>query len=339
MEVFLRNSFVVVALVVVFLRHRVDSEPTQDKLALLAFLAQTPHENRLQWNSSNSACTWVGIQCDSNLSFVYSLRLPGVGLVGQIPANTIGNLTQLRILSLRANRLSGSIPSDFSNLKLLRSLYLQNNLFSGEFPPSIPQLDRLTRLDISSNNFTGSIPFAVNNLTHLTRLYLQNNGFSGSLPSISQSSIVDFNVSNNHLNGSIPTSLSRFQASSFAGNIDLCGVPLPPCNPFFPSPAPSPPSIPPPNPPRKTAKKLSKAAIIAISVGAALILLLLILILILCLRRGQRRRQAAKIQKPTAAARSGAGAAGAAAGDPGTSSSDGGDGGVRGSREKQAVVL
>lgn len=321
MEVFLRNSFVVVALVVVFLRHRIDSEPTQDKLALLAFLAQTPHENRLQWNSSNSACTWVGIQCDSNLSFVYSLRLPGVGLVGQIPANTIGNLTQLRILSLRANRLSGSIPSDFSNLKLLRSLYLQNNLFSGQFPPSIPELNRLTRLDISSNNFTGSIPFAVNNLTHLTRLYLQNNGFSGSLPSISQSSLVDFNVSNNHLNGSIPTSLSRFPASSFAGNIDLCGGPLPPCNPFFPSPAPSPPSIPPPNPPHKTTKKLSKAAIIAISVGAALILLLLILILILCLRRGQRRRQAAKAQKPTAAARSGAGAAGAAAGDPGTSSS------------------
>ncbi|CAL5351206.1 unnamed protein product [Camellia sinensis] len=65
-----------------------------------------------------------------------------LGLVGQIPANTIGNLTQLRILSLRANRLSGSIPSDFSNLKLLRSLYLQNNLFSGKYD--------------SNNGFSGS---------------------------------------------------------------------------------------------------------------------------------------------------------------------------------------
>ncbi|CAL5403929.1 unnamed protein product [Camellia sinensis] len=65
-----------------------------------------------------------------------------LGLVGQIPANTIGNLTQLRILSLRANRLSGSIPSNFSNLKLLRSLYLQNNLFSGKYD--------------SNNGFSGS---------------------------------------------------------------------------------------------------------------------------------------------------------------------------------------
>ncbi|KAL6971380.1 hypothetical protein U1Q18_031057, partial [Sarracenia purpurea var. burkii] len=34
-----------------------------------------------------------------------------------ISANTIGQLTQLRVLSLRSNRLSGQIPLDFSNLK------------------------------------------------------------------------------------------------------------------------------------------------------------------------------------------------------------------------------
>nr|POE57437.1 putative inactive receptor kinase [Quercus suber] len=42
------------------------------------------------------------------------VRLPGVGLVGPIPPNTLGRLSQLRVLSLRANRLSGEIPSDFS---------------------------------------------------------------------------------------------------------------------------------------------------------------------------------------------------------------------------------
>ncbi|KAA8535021.1 hypothetical protein F0562_030024 [Nyssa sinensis] len=320
MASFFKFGVVVSALLfalLLLLSELVNSEPTQDKQALLAFLAQTPHENRLQWNASDSACNWVGIECDANHSFVFSLRLPGVGLVGSIPVNTIGNLTQLRVLSLRSNRLSGQIPSDFSNLKLLRSLYLQNNQFSGDLPPSIPELTRLTRLDLSTNNFTGSIPFAITNLTHLTRLFLQNNGFTGQLPSISQESLVDFNVSNNRLNGSIPASLKRFSASAFSGNINLCGEPLPPCNPFFPSPTPSPSSIPPPqNPSRKKSKKLSKAAIIAISVGAALVLLLLLLIIFLCLRKRQRQVQAAKSPKPSATVRSAAAVA-----ETGTSSS------------------
>ncbi|KAL0451862.1 UNVERIFIED_CONTAM: putative inactive receptor kinase [Sesamum latifolium] len=110
---------------------RVVSEPTQDKQALLAFLSKVPHEQRLQWNESASACSWVGVGCDATNSSVYYLRLPGVGLVGQIPADTLGRLTQLRVLSLRSNRLSGPIP-DFSQLKLLRNVYLQDNQFSGE---------------------------------------------------------------------------------------------------------------------------------------------------------------------------------------------------------------
>ena len=62
--------------------HRADSELTQDKQALLAFLSQVPHETRLQWNSTDSPCNWVGVACDAAQSSVYYLRLPGVGLVG-----------------------------------------------------------------------------------------------------------------------------------------------------------------------------------------------------------------------------------------------------------------
>ena len=38
---------------------------------------------------------------------------------------------------------------------------------------------------------------------------------------------MDFNVSDNDLAGEIPRWVSRFPASSFAGNKDLCGQPLP----------------------------------------------------------------------------------------------------------------
>lgn len=294
------------ALIIVFLLSllqlsvRVNSEPTQDKQALIAFLSQTPHANRLQWNASDSACNWVGIQCDPTRSFVYSVRLPGVGLVGRVPPDTLGRLTQLRILSLRSNGLTGQIPSDFSNLTFLRSLYLQNNKLSGEFPPSLTRLTRLTRLDLSTNNLTGNIPFSVNNLTHLTGLFLENNAFSGNLPSITPK-LVNFNVSNNRLNGSIPETLSKFPESSFAGNLDLCGGPLQPCNPFFPAPAPSPSSKLPASPVHKKSKKLSTGAIIGIVVGCVVGALLLLLILFLCLRK--RQRQPAKPPKPVATAR------------------------------------
>ncbi|XP_073149349.1 probable inactive receptor kinase At2g26730 [Henckelia pumila] len=292
------------------------SEPTEDKQALLAFLSQVPHEKRLVWNQAESACGWVGVGCDATNSSVYFLRLPGVGLIGSIPPNTLGRLTQLRVLSLRANRLAGGIPPDFSQLKLLRSLYLQNNVLSGDFPASIADMGRLTRLDLSSNNFTGGIPFSVGNLTSLTGLFLENNGFTGKIPSNVPPNLVDFSVANNRLNGSIPTGFAKFPAAAFANNVDLCGDPLPPCNPFFPSPTPSPTS-PPITTPHKKHKKLSTAAIIGISVAAGVLLLLLILaIVFLLLRRRRRAKESSKAPKPPITT-----AAAMAVGEAGTSSS------------------
>ncbi|KAF8080859.1 hypothetical protein N665_0919s0021, partial [Sinapis alba] len=268
---------------ILLLTHRVNSEPLHEKQALLTFLHQIPHENRLQWNESDSACNWVGVECNSDRTSVHSLRLPGTGLVGQIPSGSLGQLSQLRVLSLRSNRLSGQIPPDFSNLTHLRSLYLQNNAFSGEFPSSITQLTGLVRLDISSNNLTGPIPFSVNNLTHLTGLFLGNNRFYGNLPSITVD-LTDFNVSVNNLNGSIPSSLSKFPAASFTGNVNLCGGPLKPCKSFFVSPSPSPSSSDAPLSGKKS--NLSTAAIIAISVATAVVaLLILALLLFICLRK------------------------------------------------------
>ncbi|KAK4481202.1 hypothetical protein RD792_012084 [Penstemon davidsonii] len=306
-----------VVIILLLVLHRVHSEPTQDKQALLSFLSQIPHENRLQWDPSQSACDWVGVQCDPTNSSVYYLRLPAVGLVGQIPQNTLGRLSQLRVLSLRSNRISAPLPSDLANLTLLRSLYLQNNQFSGEFPTTLTQLTRLTRLDLSSNNFTGQIPFSVANLTHLTGLLLENNGFQGRIPSVVPPNLVDFNVSNNNLNGSIPAALARFPASAFANNVNLCGGPLPSCNPFFPAPAPSPTLSPPSLTPsqRRNNRGLSTAAIVGISIAGGILILLLLLAIIFFLIRRRKRSKTSKPQKPPpiAAAR--------AVGEAGTSSS------------------
>ena len=62
------------------------------------------------------------------------LRLPGVGLLGQLPNGIFGNLTHLCTLSLRLNALTGSLPSDLTACVNLRNLYLQGNLFTGDIP-------------------------------------------------------------------------------------------------------------------------------------------------------------------------------------------------------------
>ncbi|KAI3775472.1 hypothetical protein L1987_50049 [Smallanthus sonchifolius] len=290
-----------------------------EKQALQTFISKVPHNSRYSWNPSESVCDWRGVTCDSTNSSVMYLRLPGAGLIGEIPPNTIGTLSQLRVLSLRSNGLTGGIPSDLSNLTSVRSVYLQNNKFSGEFPPSLSDMTGIERLDLSGNGFSGEIPFSINNLKKLTQLKLQNNSFSGQLPSINIASLTDLNLSNNRLNGSIPNSLSRFPVSAFSGNINLCGNPLPPCNnSFFPSPAPSPSSTAPP-PVRKKSKSLSTGAIVAIAVGSALILALLLLILLLCIRkkRNQQSKQPPKPPVQTSAAAAG----GRSVTEAGTSSS------------------
>ncbi|CAO2822767.1 unnamed protein product [Amaranthus hypochondriacus] len=313
-------SFFIILLLLLF-THRSHSEPTQDKQALQAFLSKLPHSPRIQWNASDSVCKWVGVLCDPAQTHVRSLRLPAVGLVGPIPENTIGRLSELRVLSIHSNSLTGNLPSDFSNLTFLRALYIGNNQLSGNFPTSLTQLTRLTRLDLSNNNFSGEIPFAVNNLTSLNGLFLQNNNFSGQIPSIN-ADLTDFNVANNSLNGSIPETLKKFPETSFVGNLQLCGDPLPPCNSsFFPSPSPSPMAVVPSSPAEVGGKKLSKGAIIGISVAAALVLLLLLLFLLFCLLK---RRSDKGSSTTTTAKSAGMGVAGTravGAGEAGTSSS------------------
>ncbi|KAF8394803.1 hypothetical protein HHK36_018739 [Tetracentron sinense] len=259
-----------------------------DKQALLDFAAAVPHGRKLNWNPAAPICTsWVGITCTMDDTRVLVLRLPGVGLSGTIPANTLGKLDALRILSLRSNRLNGNFPSDISSLPSLHYLYLQHNNFSGDIPASLPP--QLNLLDLSFNSFTGNIPPTFKNLTRLIGLSLQSNSLSGPIPDLNLSRLKHLNLSYNHLNGSIPSSLQKFSNSSFIGNSLLCGPPLNHCSPIPPSPSPSPsptPSPPSPTVPKKQREgsktKFSTGAIIAIAIGGFAVLFLLALVILLC---------------------------------------------------------
>ncbi|CAN8301396.1 unnamed protein product [Cochlearia groenlandica] len=260
-----------------------------ERQALLAFAASVPHLRKLNWNSTNHVCkSWVGVTCTEDGTSVLALRLPGIGLLGPIPPDTLGKLESLRTLSLRSNLLSGNLPPDIASLASLHYIYLQHNNFSGEFPSFIST--QLNILDLSFNSFTGKIPANFENQKQLTGLSLQNNKLTGPIPNIDPTRLQRLNLSNNHLDGSIPSALGGFPSSSFSGNTLLCGLPLKPCaTPLTPPVSSSPPL--PPFPHKEGSKtKLHLRTIILIAAGgAALLMCITAIILCFCIKKKDKR--------------------------------------------------
>ncbi|KAJ0987251.1 hypothetical protein J5N97_005607 [Dioscorea zingiberensis] len=266
-----------------------------DRAALLTFRSAVGR-SALSWNSSTLTCSLQGVVCEAGR--VALLRLPGVGLIGTIPNGILGNLTALRTLSLRFNALSGAIPSDLSTLPQLRNIYLQGNRFSGEIPTFLFSISNLVRLNLARNNFSGGISPDFNKLTRLGTLYLEQNRLSGEIPDLVLPNLVQFNVSFNRLNGSVPEKLRDKPAEAFLG-MSLCGGPLTPC------PGETSPSS------EGTGEgtgasgdgkknhKLSGGAIAGIAIGAvAGFLILLLLIILLCRRKSSKAGTAEVAAKP-----------------------------------------
>ncbi|XP_027924618.1 receptor-like protein EIX2 [Vigna unguiculata] len=112
----------------------------------------------------------------------------------------------LKSIDLSSNRLTGEVPKEVGYLVGLVSLNLSRNNFHGEIPSEIGNLSLLEFLDLSRNNLSGSIPSTLSNIDSLGVLDLSNNNLSGRIP--------------------LGRHLQTFDASSFEGNIDLCGEQL-----------------------------------------------------------------------------------------------------------------
>ncbi|KAF7830656.1 putative inactive receptor kinase [Senna tora] len=245
----------------------IGAEPVQDKQALLDFLSNIGHSHPLNWDRNSSACkSWRGVFCDKEESRVIALRLPGAGLRGPIPSNTLSRLSALETLSLRSNTITGPFPSDFSELKNLTYLYLQFNKFSGPLPLDFSVWKNLIVVNLSNNSFNGSIPSSISKLTQLTSLVLANNSLSGEIPDLNIPSLQEINLANNNFSGVVPRSLQRFPNSAFAGNNLTSESALPPA---FPA---RPPNASPPT--KKTT--LSEPALLAIILGGCVLLFVLI---------------------------------------------------------------
>ncbi|KAL5740304.1 hypothetical protein ACOSQ2_029484 [Xanthoceras sorbifolium] len=222
----------------------------------------------------------------SKLVLLQEISLSNNKIVGTIP-DDLGRLSKLQKLDLSNNAINGSFPLSFTNLTSLVSLNLENNRLGSQIPEGLENLHNLTFLDLKNNQFIGHIPESISNISGLTQLDLSKNDFTGEIP-VSLASLADltsFNVSYNNLSGSVPSLLSKkFNASSFVGNLQLCGYSI-----STPCPSPPPLNLPPPPmeaPKRHHHRKISTKDIILIAVGALLAVLLIVCcILICCLMR------------------------------------------------------
>ncbi|CAH2049703.1 unnamed protein product [Thlaspi arvense] len=167
--------------------------------------------------------SWIG---DMTL---LALRLTSNKFTGHIPPQ-ICRLSYMVILDLSNNKLVGSIPKCLNNM---------SDMATGNGPPfqtyaygyayyegQLELISKGAKLEYKIEH----IPENVGNMVNLESLDLSNNNLTGEIPeSMTRLTFLGvLDLSNNNLWGKIPTStqLQGFNETCFAGNAELCGLPL-----------------------------------------------------------------------------------------------------------------
>ena len=160
-----------------------DPASLADREVLVAFYNATGGanwRNSTNWLSNEPLSSWYGVNTDED-GRVTRLWFYGNQLSGEIPPE-LGNLTNLREMTLSASELSGEIPPELGNLTNLRELFLYDNQLTGEIPPELGNLTNLDFLLLGNNQLTGEIPPELGDLANLEILSLTDNQLTGEIP-------------------------------------------------------------------------------------------------------------------------------------------------------------
>jgi hypothetical protein len=89
--------------------------------------------------------------------YMYYLDLGKNQFTGTFPVSWIGQMKKLSSLYLDHNRLTGSLPSNFTSIGggRLAQLLISNNRLTGTVPGSFPVINFLQQAELHHNNFTG----------------------------------------------------------------------------------------------------------------------------------------------------------------------------------------
>ncbi len=139
------------------------------------------------------------------LTRLTSLSFAGCSIGGTLPT-WLGDLTQLKELTLSENRLRGSIPSELVHLTNLQALRLNGNLLSSPLQ-LLSSLSNLQLLHLHDNLIQGHLDESTtSNWTQLVDLDLSENHLAGSISKslFGHATLERINLHGNRLTGSIP---------------------------------------------------------------------------------------------------------------------------------------
>ncbi|XP_059315676.1 receptor-like protein EIX2 [Lycium ferocissimum] len=165
----------------------------------------------LQDDSSNSSFLFDLGESNEYGFYSYAEDYMGDALVQWKSSEFVYNKTLglLKIIDFSSNDLVGRVPEEIAQLGGLLSLNLSRNNLTGNIIGGIGKMENLESPGLSENQLTGRIPTSLAQLTFLSVLDLSSNNLSGKIPSSTQ--------------------LQSFDPSSYAGDNELCGLPLAEC--------------------------------------------------------------------------------------------------------------
>lgn len=176
----------------------------------------------VDWSNPNP-CKWVSVECDGS-NRVTKIQLKQKGILGTLPPD-LQNLSELVVLELFLNRISGPIP-DLSGLSRLQTLNLHDNLFTSVPKNFFSGMNSLQEVYLENNPFDPwQIPETIKEATSLQNLTLSNCSIFGKIPDFfgSQSlpSLTNLKLSQNRLQGELPVSFAGTSLQSLFLNGQL----------------------------------------------------------------------------------------------------------------------
>ncbi|CAL4957237.1 unnamed protein product [Urochloa decumbens] len=161
---------------------------------------------------------WEFITSLTNCSGLQKLAIGLNRFAGKLPSSLANLTTNLQLLNIGNNYISGAIPPEIGNFAGLQVIVFQTNLFTGVIPESIGKLTQLSQLYLGSNKLSGPIPFSIGNLTTLSYLDANDNNLAGPIPSsIGNCKQISFlGLGGNKLTGLIPKEIMELSSLSIA---------------------------------------------------------------------------------------------------------------------------
>ncbi|KAL6571122.1 hypothetical protein OROGR_000672 [Orobanche gracilis] len=145
-----------------------------------------------------------------NPSNLVMLDLSNNNFVGSIDECLKNRGSNLRVLSLAGNKLTGHVPDAFSGSCKLRFLDLNGNILAGVIPKSLANCQTLQVLNLGNNLLSDRFPCFLKDIPNLRVLTLRSNKLYGPIGCTGNWRVLHIvDLASNNFNGTIPGTLLK----------------------------------------------------------------------------------------------------------------------------------